>query len=171
MSYLPRSTPSVRSTVLPGDPALHGWNAFGFTLMLEGVQGASQSSIVYDHQCSLSCTRHIVRWSWMCMQHLWLLTERVICCSFGISWEKLPFQSHGGEILYRTQVRQTERDFAGICPPQAVASQHWCSICEAVLCFSLVQGKKRGNAILSLLGSKVEPKGMCRHKQALCCST
>ena len=25
MSYLPRSTPSVRSTVLPGAPALHAW--------------------------------------------------------------------------------------------------------------------------------------------------
>ena len=71
-------------------------------LMSDGVQGVSRCSVAYDHQWSLSCTRHIVRRSWMYMQHLCLLMERVICCSLGISWDKLPFQPHGGEILYRT---------------------------------------------------------------------
>ena len=47
-------------------------------LMSEGVQGVSRSAIVDDHKCSLSCTCHIVRWSWTWMQYHRLLTERVV---------------------------------------------------------------------------------------------
>ena len=39
-------------------------------------------------------------------------------------------------------------------------------MCKAVLCSSLVQGKRRGRVILSLHGSKGEPEGMYEHSVA-----
>ena len=92
-------------------------------------------------------------------------------CSFDISWGKLPFQSHGTEMLCRTQGLHAGRGCADTCPAQAVASQPWCSMCEAVLCSSLVQGKRRGRVILSLHDSKGEPEGLCHHLRAQCCMT
>ena len=120
-------------------------------LMPEGVQSVSRSYIVEDHQCSLSlsCTCHIVCWSWICMQHIRLLTERVVRLVF-LERSSNPMEARC--CIARKECMQKEDVLAYVWSKPLLHSLGVPLLCEAVLCSSLDQGKRRGRSILSLHG-------------------
>ena len=133
--------------------------------MPEGVQDVSRSSIVEDHQCSHS-PAHVTS----CVE------AECVCSTFACSWNALFVWYFLREAPFTIPWR---RDVVSYPRTECRKRMCWhmsgpsrCLTALTVLCSSLVQGKIRGRAILSLRGgSKGEPEGMCHHLQGQCCRT